>query len=81
MQFQSAERTHRVELAACYRLIAHYRMADLIYTHATLRLPDMSVRSKVAGQADAVSFDDGDLALEWDAHLRLLDRIDRSYRQ
>ncbi|MBN9055732.1 MAG: class II aldolase/adducin family protein [Rhizobiales bacterium] len=246
MQFQSAEWTHRVELAACYRLIAHYRMADLIYTHATLRLPDhdnrflinpygllweeinasslvtidldgnkigdnparvnragfvihsaihsarhdalcvihthtkagmavsslqdgllplnqialglephvayhdyegialdleerdriiadlgdkralilrnhglltvgrsvaeafnlmyylnlaceiqvatlsmnreiklpdMSVRSKVAEQADAVSFDDGDLALEWDAHLRLLDRIDRSYRQ
>ncbi len=40
MKFQSAEWTHRVELAACYRLIANYRMADLIYTHATLRLPD-----------------------------------------
>lgn len=40
----SAEWKHRVELAACYRLIAHYRMADLIYTHATLRLPDQDSR-------------------------------------
>ncbi len=29
----------RVDLAACYRLIAHFRMADLIYTHATARVP------------------------------------------
>lgn len=46
-----------------------------------IKLPDVSVRSGVAEQADIVSFDDGDLALEWDAHLRLLDRIDRSYRR
>ncbi|WP_322884407.1 class II aldolase/adducin family protein (plasmid) [Sinorhizobium medicae] len=46
-----------------------------------IKLPDVSVRSRVAEQADIVSFDDGDLALEWDAHLRLLDRIDRSYRR
>ena len=29
----------RRELAACFRLIAHFKMTDLIYTHATLRLP------------------------------------------
>lgn len=29
----------RVELAACYRLAAHYRMTDLIYTHITVRVP------------------------------------------
>jgi len=33
------ERRLRSELAACFRLIAHFRMTDLIYTHATLRLP------------------------------------------
>lgn len=29
----------RVDLAACYRLIAHYGMDDLIYNHASARLP------------------------------------------
>jgi len=29
----------RVELAACYRLLAYYRMTDLIYTHSTVRVP------------------------------------------
>lgn len=29
----------REELAACYRLIAHFRMTDLIFTHISLRLP------------------------------------------
>lgn len=29
----------RVDLAACYRLIAHYRMTDLIFTHVTARAP------------------------------------------
>ncbi|GAA5544139.1 Ribulose-5-phosphate 4-epimerase and related epimerases and aldolases [Ochrobactrum soli] len=46
-----------------------------------INLPETSVRSRVAEQADIVSFDEGDLVLEWDAHLRLLDRIDRSYRR
>ncbi|MDR6677376.1 class II aldolase/adducin family protein [Pseudomonas oryzihabitans] len=32
----------RCELAALYRLIAHYRMTDLIDTHITLRLPGTS---------------------------------------
>ncbi|WP_158874340.1 class II aldolase/adducin family protein [Antarcticirhabdus aurantiaca] len=35
-----AEWRTRVELAACYRLAAHYRMTDLIYTHITARVPD-----------------------------------------
>jgi ribulose-5-phosphate 4-epimerase/fuculose-1-phosphate aldolase len=30
----------RVELAACYRLIAHFRMTDWIYNHISLRVPD-----------------------------------------
>lgn len=34
-----AEWTARCELAALYRLVAHFRMTDLIDTHITLRLP------------------------------------------
>src|SRR5476651_853531 len=29
----------RQELAACYRLIAHYKMSDLIFTHISARIP------------------------------------------
>ena len=29
----------RVNLAACYRLVAHYGMTDLIYNHITARVP------------------------------------------
>ena len=29
----------RVDLAACYRLCAHYRMTDMIYNHISLRVP------------------------------------------
>jgi ribulose-5-phosphate 4-epimerase/fuculose-1-phosphate aldolase len=29
----------RRDLAACFRLLAYFRMTDLIYTHATLRVP------------------------------------------
>ncbi|MGY9049431.1 hypothetical protein P775_13885 [Puniceibacterium antarcticum] len=36
----AAEWQTRVELAACYRLAAQYRMTDLIYTHITARVPD-----------------------------------------
>jgi ribulose-5-phosphate 4-epimerase/fuculose-1-phosphate aldolase len=32
-------RQARVDLAACYRLLAHFRMTDLIYTHVTARVP------------------------------------------
>ena len=33
------ERELRVQLAACYRLMARYAMTDLIYTHVSARLP------------------------------------------
>lgn len=33
------ERQLRQELAACYRLVAHYRMSDLIFTHLSVRIP------------------------------------------
>lgn len=33
------EHALRQELAACYRLIAHFRMSDLIFTHISVRLP------------------------------------------
>lgn len=36
---EEAERKVRIELAACYRLIAHFRMSDLIYTHISARVP------------------------------------------
>ena len=29
----------RVDLAACYRLVDHYGMTDLIYNHITTRIP------------------------------------------
>ena len=34
-----AEWAQRVELAACYRLLAHYGWDDHIYTHSTARVP------------------------------------------
>jgi ribulose-5-phosphate 4-epimerase/fuculose-1-phosphate aldolase len=34
-----AERATRIDLAACYRLIAHFGMTDLIYNHVTARVP------------------------------------------
>src|SRR5580658_1096413 len=42
LEKRSAEWEQRVALAACYRLLAHYKMTDLIYTHATVRVPGES---------------------------------------
>ena len=39
-RYSSAEWETRIQLAACYRLVARYRMTDLIYTHISARLPD-----------------------------------------
>jgi ribulose-5-phosphate 4-epimerase/fuculose-1-phosphate aldolase len=36
----AAERQARIDLAACYRLVAHFGMSDLIYNHITARVPD-----------------------------------------
>src|SRR5690606_21831036 len=38
-RFCEAEWKVRCDLAACYRLVAHYRMTDHIYTHASARVP------------------------------------------
>jgi len=35
----STEQSLREALAACYRLVAHFRMSDLIFTHISVRLP------------------------------------------
>ncbi|MBO6629790.1 MAG: class II aldolase/adducin family protein, partial [Alphaproteobacteria bacterium] len=36
----AAEWQTRVDLAATYRLVAHYGWSDLIYTHISARVPD-----------------------------------------
>jgi ribulose-5-phosphate 4-epimerase/fuculose-1-phosphate aldolase len=33
------EQQARLNLAACYRLLAHFRMTDIIYTHISARIP------------------------------------------
>ena len=38
-QVSEAEWEARVELAACYRLVAHFRMTDWIYNHISARVP------------------------------------------
>jgi ribulose-5-phosphate 4-epimerase/fuculose-1-phosphate aldolase len=38
-QVGAAEWNVRVNLAACYRLVAKYGMTDLIYNHITARVP------------------------------------------
>src|SRR5437764_14567828 len=38
-QVGAAEWKVRVDLAACYRLIAHYHWDDLIFTHVSARVP------------------------------------------
>ncbi len=38
--FTPEEWAARVDLAACYRLVAHYGWTDLIYTHISLRVPN-----------------------------------------
>ena len=47
---------------------------------AELVVPPPEVCERVGRQYDQMAFDDGDLLLEWDAHLRMLDRLDPSYR-
>src|ERR1700722_3737365 len=44
----------RRELAAVYRLIAHFRMTDLIYNHISVRLPGPEHRWAVEGQPGRV---------------------------
>jgi ribulose-5-phosphate 4-epimerase/fuculose-1-phosphate aldolase len=39
MKMSDLEQETRVNLAACYRLVARYGMTDLIYNHITARIP------------------------------------------
>lgn len=39
-EMSSQEWDTRVQLAACYRLVSHFGMSDLIYNHITARIPD-----------------------------------------
>ncbi|PXW25469.1 class II aldolase/adducin family protein [Paraburkholderia caballeronis] len=39
LDVSDAERTTRIELAALYRVVAHFRMTDMIDTHISARLP------------------------------------------
>jgi hypothetical protein len=43
-------------------------------------MPAAEICEKVGQQCDQMVFDDGDLQLEWAAHLRMLDALDPSYR-
>jgi ribulose-5-phosphate 4-epimerase/fuculose-1-phosphate aldolase len=38
-QWSAAEWQTRIEVAACYRLVLHFGMTDLIYNHITARVP------------------------------------------
>lgn len=38
-QASAAEWQTRVDLAACYRLVAHYGWSDLVFTHITAKVP------------------------------------------
>jgi ribulose-5-phosphate 4-epimerase/fuculose-1-phosphate aldolase len=38
-KWSSEETQARVDLAACYRLAAHFRLDDIVYTHISLRIP------------------------------------------
>ena len=41
-RWSEAEWETRVQLAACYRLVARYRMTDTIYTHISARVPGVA---------------------------------------
>ena len=60
--------------AACEIQVATLSMG------APIVLPSPEVQARVTAQYDRMAFDDGDLALEWDAHLRLLDSLDPNYK-
>lgn len=60
--------------AACELQVATLSMGQPVIT------VDDAIARKVAGQYDQMLIDDGDMELEWAAHLRLLDSLDPSYR-
>lgn len=55
------------------------QVSALSMGYALKKIP-VKVCEHVSRQCDQLAADDGDLQLEWDAHMRLLDSIDTSYR-
>jgi ribulose-5-phosphate 4-epimerase/fuculose-1-phosphate aldolase len=50
---ESTERDLRVDLAACYRLVALFGWDDLVFTHISVRLPSSSSSSSSSRSRDA----------------------------
>ena len=65
----------RRELAAVYRLIAHFRMTDLIYNHISVRLPGPEHRFLL--NPFGLLYEEN---LAWDAMLRLVERLYPNYK-
>jgi ribulose-5-phosphate 4-epimerase/fuculose-1-phosphate aldolase len=42
---EAAERQIRIDLAAAYRLVAHFGWDDLIFTHLSARVPGQNIIS------------------------------------
>lgn len=72
-------------VAECFNLMYYLNLACEVQvsaqsTGAELVLPPETVAAKVGQQCDRMNFDDDDLTLEWQAHLRLLEQIAPGYR-
>jgi hypothetical protein len=50
-----AEWEMRVDLAACYRLVAHYEMDDLFATHISARAPGILAKSRRRAWSRSIS--------------------------
>lgn len=48
-RWSAEEWQRRVELAACYRLVARYGLSDLVYTHISARVPGASDQFLING--------------------------------
>jgi hypothetical protein len=71
-----AEWQARQQLAACYRIFAHMGWDELIYNHISLRVPEEVI---AVHQRDITP--PGQLgAAEFAAMTRIIDRIDKSWR-
>ena len=49
-RMSDAEWSVRQDLAACYRLVAHFGMDDVIYTHISARVPDSRSEERRVGK-------------------------------
>jgi ribulose-5-phosphate 4-epimerase/fuculose-1-phosphate aldolase len=72
-------------VAEAFSLMYYLNLACEVQVAATsmgaeLVFPPPEVCEKVGRQYDQMAFDDGDLQLEWAAHLRRLDALDPTYK-